>query len=194
MVQRAEHEPTVEDIVVALRETRRGAGRAAPFNVANRRSGGNRGANIVAYQQDWIAGATDAAGLRDCETERLLAENSRLNERVIFLLKIIEREQARLAERTAVETDRDALFREVKAALKAELRPALLVMLRLFENQLDDPNRPVSGDQPSAWIVELIRKLDGDNPHDPGLDPLILPSPHPSLRRRLGRFFHALGF
>ena len=194
MVQRAEHEPTMEEIVVALRETRRGAGRTAPFNVASRRIGGNRSANVVTYPQNWIAGATDAADLRDSETERQLADNTQLNERIIFLLKIVEREQARSAERVAIEMDRDAVFRDVKSALKAELRPALLVLLRLLEKQLADPNHPVGPDAPSAWIVDLIRKLDADNPHDPGQDQLVLPNPRRSLRQRLGRLVHALGF
>jgi hypothetical protein len=194
MVRRAEHEPTMEEIVVALRETRRGADRAAPFNVANRRTGGNRNTNVVTYPQNWIAGATDVQDLRDSETERLLAENTRLNERIVFLLKIIEREQARSAQRAAIEADRDAVFREVRATLKAELRPPLLLVLRLLEKQLADPTRPQSGDLPSAWIVDLIRKLDGDAPHDSGQDQLILPNPRPTLRQRLGRVFHALGF
>src|SRR6202012_433508 len=98
MVQRAQ-EPTMEEIVVALRETHRGAGRTAPFRVVGRRSGNSgKAPNVVNYPQDWIAGATSAADLRDTETDRLLAENTQLNERVVFLLRIIEREQARSAE------------------------------------------------------------------------------------------------
>jgi hypothetical protein len=190
MVQRAEHEPTMEEIVVALRETRRVAGRPAS-NAGSRRAGGNRTGNVVTYPQSWVA---DVADLRDNETERLLTENARLNERIIFLLKVIEHEQTRFAARMAAEADRDAIMREMRAALKAELRPSLLVFLRLLEKQLAEPNRPFDADAPSAWIVELIRRLDGENPHQGAEDPLLLPRPRASLWRRLGRFFHALGF
>jgi len=194
MVQRAEHEPTMEEIVVALRETRRGAGRVAPLHNTSRRIGGNRSGNVITYPQNWVEDATDAAKLRDSDTERLLAENTRLNERIVFLLKVIEQEQKNAAVRRAVETDRDVIFREVKAALKAELRPALMVLLRLLEKQLANPDRPLNDDMPSAWIVDLIRKLDGDNPRDGRQETLILPSSRQSIRQRLSRFFHSLGF
>jgi hypothetical protein len=138
-------EPTMEEIVVALRETRRGAGRVPPFTVV----GGNPandwapgvmrrgGAGTVGAQSG--SGSTDISDLRDGEIERLLTENARLNERVVFLLKVIEREQARnaefAAERVSIETDRDAFGRDVKTALEAQLRPVLLVLLRLLEKQ-----------------------------------------------------------
>ena len=58
----------MEEIVVALRETHRGAGRTAPFRVVGRRSGnGGKAPNVVSYPQDWIAGATSAADLRDTD-------------------------------------------------------------------------------------------------------------------------------
>lgn len=175
----------MDEIVVALRETRRGASRAAPFNVVARRSGGIRsaGAGAVTDSQNGIAGATEAADLCDGETERLLAENARLNERIVFLLKIIERE---------------AVFRDMKAALKAELRPALLVLLRMLEKGMADPGSALAGDArrdtPSPWIVDLIHKLDGNDAGEIAQDPLVLPRQRPPLRQRLGRFFHALGF
>ncbi len=200
MVQYAGREPTMDEIVVALRETRRGASRAAPFNVVGRRTG-NRpaAAGAVNYSQNWIAGATEAADLRDGETERLLAENARLNERIVFLLKIIERDQMRAAEHAAVEAEREAVFRDMKAALKAELRPALLVLLRMLEKGMTDPGRALAGgqtrgDTPSPWIVDLIHKLDGDDADGTAEDPLVLPRQRQPLRQRLGRFFHALGF
>ena len=196
MVQHAGREPTMDEIVVALRETRRGASRAAPFNVVGRRS--NRSAAAVGpvtYSQNWIAGATEAADLRDGETERLLAENARLNERIVFLLKIIERDQIRAAEHAAVEAEREAVFRDLKAALKAELRPVLVVLLRMLEKGMADPNRALSGaDSPSPWIVDLIHKLDGNDADETAEDPLLLPRQRPPLRQRIGRFFHALGF
>ena len=178
----------MEEIVVALRETHRGAARTTPFQVVGRRPG-NGG-----HPQDWIAGATAAADLRDSEIERLLAENAQLNQRVVFLLKIIEREQARSAERAMLEVERATMLRDVKGALIAELRPALLVLLRTLEKQHTDPASVATGDMPSAWIVDLINKLEagqqGDWPHEP----LLLPQPQHTLRQRLGRMFHALGF
>jgi hypothetical protein len=200
MVQYAGREPTMDEIVVALRETRRGASRAAPFSVVGRHTGKRPvAASAVNYPQNWIAGATEAADLRDGETERLLSENARLNERIVFLLKIIERDQMRAAEHAAVEAEREAVFRDMKAALKAELRPALLVLLRMLEKGMSDPGRALAGDQtrgdtPSPWIVDLIHKLDGDDADGTAQDPLVLPRERQPLRQRLGRFFHALGF
>jgi hypothetical protein len=155
MVERAEREPTVEEIVVALRETERGVDRVPPFTVVGGQPRGIRGsvaarghsatatATATADTQNGTSGAADLAALRDGEIERLLAENAHLNERVMFLLKVIEREQAhhaiRAAEPAAIETDRGAIFHDVSAALQAELRPILLVLLRLLEKQRADP-------------------------------------------------------
>ena len=75
-----------------------------------------------------------AAAGRECAPQRA---------RRSFLLKVIEREQARnaelAAEHAALETDRGAIFRDLRAALEAELRPVLLVMLHLIEKQRADP-------------------------------------------------------
>ena len=112
MVERSEREPTLEEIVVALRETRRGAGRGPSFTVVGGSPSGNRassaaqhaGADCAAREhgesdaQNETAGSTDISDLRDGEIERLLTENARLNERVVFLLKVLEGEQARSAE------------------------------------------------------------------------------------------------
>src|ERR1700722_6445881 len=86
MVQRAEREPSMEEIVVALRETRRDGDRMQPFGGATQ-SRGFRAAKGV-------HGSTDLTDLRDTEIERLLEENARLNARVVTLLKVIEQEQA----------------------------------------------------------------------------------------------------
>ena len=85
-------------------------------------------------------GSTDLTDLRDTEIERLLEENARLNARVVALLKVIEREQANHAAETADETspaevDREAICREVRAALEAELGPVLVILLRLLQKQ-----------------------------------------------------------
>src|SRR5579863_8335249 len=191
MVQRAEPEPTMEEIVVALRATQRDAGRAAPAQVFGRRSD-RRTPHVVTYPQNLIAGVTAAADMRDSEIERLLTENARLNERVVFLLKIIDHEQAQSAELAALAIDRDAMVRQVKAALKAELRPALLVLLRMLEKQLADPSRPATEEEPSAWIVDLMRKLESEYPSDAPRELLL--HPRSTLRQRLSRYFHALGF
>jgi hypothetical protein len=148
----AEQEPTMEEIVGALRETRQRAGRVPPFAVVGGQPaegrasgsvlrGGEGGAAVDA--RSGTVGSTDIADLRDNEIERLLAENARLNERVMFLLKVIEREQARnaniAAEHAARETDRSTIFRDLRTALEAEVRPVLLAMLQLLEKQRADP-------------------------------------------------------
>ncbi len=195
MAQHADNEPTMEEIVVALRETHRDAGRSMPSQVLGRRSDSrNKSPNIITYPQNARAGQTAAADLRDSEIDRLLTENARLNERVVFLLKIIEREQAQSAELAALAMEREAMFRHVKTALKAELRPALLVLLRMLEKQAADPNRLATDDTPSAWIVDLIRKLESEHPGEAPADPLLLLQPRPTLRQRCSRFFHELGF
>jgi hypothetical protein len=158
MVERVRLEPTMEEIVVALRETRRGAVWAPPpltvvggqsrGNWASRavlrgdRGGAGRGRGTEDSPQDG-GGSTDIADLRDGEIERLLTENAHLNERVMFLLKLVEREQVASAEfaagHAANETDPGVILRDVRAALEAELRPVLLVLLRLLEKQRADP-------------------------------------------------------
>jgi hypothetical protein len=150
----SEGEPTVDEIVGALRETRRGVGRAPPFTVVGgQRAPGTRSRDgedgvarnhgVAADARNATAYSTDVADLWDGDIERLLAENARLNERVVFLLKVIEREQARnvefAAKHAVLETNRGATFRDLRAALEAELRPVLLVMLRLLEKQRADP-------------------------------------------------------
>jgi hypothetical protein len=144
----AEPEPTMEEIVGALRETRRGAGRAPPFAVVGGQTGSEggaaRGHGAAPEARGGTVGSTEIADLRDGDIERLLAENARLNERVVFLLKVIEREQARSAElvaqRAASETDRGTIFNDLRAALEAEVRPVMLVMLRMLEKQRADPD------------------------------------------------------
>jgi hypothetical protein len=144
-----EPEPTMEEIVGALRETRRVAGRVPPFAVVGGQPGGDggvpRGHGAAADTWSRTVGSTDIADLRDGEIERLLAENARLNERVVFLLKVIEREQARnavvVARHAAIETNRSTTFGDLRAAIEAEVRPIPLAMLRLLEKQRADPDR-----------------------------------------------------
>ena len=77
----------MEEIVVALRETRRGASRMPPLTVVGGPPGVSRTSGVAADTANETAGSTDIAELRDREIERLLAENARLNKRIMFLLK-----------------------------------------------------------------------------------------------------------
>ena len=151
MVEQADREPTVQELVGALRETRRSAGRAPLFTVVGGRSSGDG----VIGTEAWNSAnrPTDIANLRSGEIERLLAENSRLNDRVVFLLDVIEREQAHTAPDAALEPDRSVIVHDVRAAIEAELRPVLQVLLRLLEKQRDraPPSDP-------DWIVDLDRE------------------------------------
>ena len=116
----------MEEIVVALRETRQRAGKHPPLAV-------------VTTPPPEPADDPTAGELRDREIERLLTENARLNERTMFLIKLLERAQARAPE--------PAIGRTVTEALEAELRPVMLVLLRLLEKQRD-----------GNWIVDLDRE------------------------------------
>jgi hypothetical protein len=149
MVERAEREPTMEEIVVALRETRRRAGRTPPPTVVGGQAAGSGGT---------VTDSTDITILRDSEIERLLAENARLNEHVVFLLKVIEREQAhavvRRAEPSDAEADRSAMLDEIRTAVETELRP---VLLRLLERQRADVTE---SDRPDHRDAEGIVDLD----------------------------------
>jgi hypothetical protein len=202
MVQRAEREPSMEEIVVALRETRRSADRIQPLTIAEtpRAGRGVRG----------MVGSTDLVDLRDSEIERLLSENARLNARMISLLKVLEHEQANHAEITAgtapAVTDQTAIYNEVRSALEEELRPALLVLLQLLQKQFldaspDDGNAggkvslATSTGEPSDWIVELMHKLDAKAPapHEKIAARSSMPQ-RPKLRQCLADLLNALGF
>jgi hypothetical protein len=154
MVEPAEREPTMEEIVVALRETRRRAGRTPPPTVV-----GGQTADSIGP----ITDSTDITILRDAEIARLLSENARLNERVVFLLKVIEREQERerAAERppepSDAAPDHSAMLGEIRAAIETELRPVLAVLLRLLERQRADVTE---SDRPDNRDAEGIVDLD----------------------------------
>ncbi len=119
----------MEEIVVALRETRRAAGRGAPFTVV----GGQRDDRQAPRPTIDAQNATDSAELRDNEIQRLLTENARLNERVMYLLKVMEHEQPRSRAEATPGISRDAILHDIRAILEAELRPVLDVLLRLLE-------------------------------------------------------------
>jgi hypothetical protein len=222
MVERTD--PTMEEIVVALRETTRDAGRPPPLTVIPgrgvndwtshpARSNGDQGlarSHAGAANANKDTASTDIADLRDAEIERLLADNARCNERIMYLLKIVEQEQARdaaaMADTGSAGMDRAAILRDVKASIDAELRPVLLVLQRLVEKQQLRPAggsthnatpktpRPGTAVQPSGWITDMSRELDGRgaalewkaSPTSAGVIQL------PNLRQRMARAFEAL--
>jgi hypothetical protein len=134
MVESAKREPSVQDIVVALRETKGHAGTRPPLSVI-----GNQRA-------DAAEAALDIAVLRDREVERLLAENAELNRRMMSLLKLLDREpasQPEIADMTSA----------VREAVAAELRPVMLTVLRLLERRHPETRDAVRHD--GNWIVDL---------------------------------------
>jgi hypothetical protein len=172
MAERTQVEPTMEEIVVALRETTRDADRVLPFAG----TGASRGKRIVRG----INEPADVVELRDSEVDRLLQENARLNVRVVTLLKILEQQQqlhaeavsGEAAETSRVGADRDAILREARTALEAELAPILMVVLRVLERQCAAPgktDRPapratpaaVARQTPSPWLGDVMRHVDG---------------------------------
>ena len=172
MVERARREPTLEEIVVALRQTTRDAEPVHQFAI----TGPSRGKRIVTGSNQSI----DVVDLRDDEVERLLHENARLNARVVSLLKVLEHVQSppaesavdQTAETTQTEADRDGIPRAVRTALEAQLSPILLVLLRLLERQRANPgagNReatrcaesaPATYPGPSSWLVNLMQGVE----------------------------------
>jgi hypothetical protein len=217
MVEPVKLEPTMEEIVVALRETRRGASGRPLYAVVGRPSAsdwtsgpawrGDKGGDIVrAGDTRSGPGSTDINDLREGEIERLLADNARLNERIVFLLKVIERGQASNVEfaavQAALETERFTLLSDVKAALGAELRPVLLVLLRLLEKQRGNPPEvaargagPEAG-RPTApvaaspeWIADVAGNLGDEGearPKKAGAATSAMPQ-QPKLRQRMAR-------
>ncbi|HUB12508.1 MAG TPA: hypothetical protein VMB34_11160 [Acetobacteraceae bacterium] len=150
-----EREATIEEIVAALRAIRPGAENAlshiSPGSGAGvdptsgRRSATNGGA--LAYQSgvadrdgDGATAAVDIARLRDREIDRLLAENAKLNQRVMFLLKVIERTRMQPESAIASAASGQAqseVYHAVRIAVEAEVRPVLLAVLRLLQKQRD---------------------------------------------------------
>jgi hypothetical protein len=160
MLERGEREPTMDEIVVALRETRRAQARAPQLALVSGRP---------TATHDGSPALSDIAELRDSEIRRLLAENAHLNERVVSLLKVIEGDQARIAaaENAAGHTAHEATFREVRAALEVELRPILLVLLRALQKRRAAPGAAIAASvgpdraaDDAGWIVDLDAQPD----------------------------------
>lgn len=176
---------------MALRETRRRVGRVPAFTVVDsRQPGGNWGSvaasgigeDIGARDQSSVVGAqrdgsADIGDLRADEIERLLTENARLNQRIVFLLKVIERDQAREAtrpaEQAATETDRGTIARELRTAIEAELRPFLLVLLRLLEKLRADQASLTDGGTTALWPAAVPAR---DNIRLAGPEATLLPA------------------
>ena len=201
MVERARREPTMEEIVVALRQTTRDADEVQQFAIA----GPTRGRRVVSG----INQSIDVVDLRDDEVERLLHENARLNARVVSLLKVLEHMQSfraesaveQTAETSQTEADRDPIQRAVKLAVEAELSPILLVLLRVLERLRASPDaanrdatRSAPSDSPtqpgpSSWLVNLMQRVEDKarTPNDTG------PAAEPMSRRSKLREFMVQG-
>lgn len=166
------------EIAVALRETRRSAGRVAPLSIVDGQTGGpraaeaTRGGNQVRAADLGFDGinAQGIADLREEEIRRLLAENARLNERILFLLTLVDREQTRNAELAGVQAalamDRGQTTSEVRAAVEAEIRPVMLVLLRLLEKRQPDAARaapaPVNRPAPAPAAMPRVPASSSD--------------------------------
>jgi hypothetical protein len=172
MVEIAEGEPTIEEIVVALRAARQSMGRVPPFSVVDGRKAGDnsvaalrigketgvRDKGAVAAAQG-VDGSTDIGDLQAGEIERLSAENARLNKRIVFLLNIIEREQSQKsddgAEHVTTATGRSMISSDVRTAIEAEFRPLLLVLLRLLEKLRADQANLTEVDSAMLWPAAM---------------------------------------
>ncbi|HZS83016.1 MAG TPA: hypothetical protein VFA50_09090 [Stellaceae bacterium] len=140
-------EPSVQEIVVALRDAAR---RGPSFEGAERNGAANDLAaapvrpsarTAIAPPAEPLAGAGDDIRVaprdsesdpRDAEIQRLIRENARLNERVFALLSsAAERQEKHPAALAAAE--RNLVAREVRDALRAELKPLLLALLHVLE-------------------------------------------------------------
>ena len=162
MVDRAERDPTMEEIVVALRETRRAAGRAMPFAVVN----GSHEADQAPAGAANARNAADVTELRDGEIQRLLDENAQLNQRVVSLLKVLEHQQARDARYTPPDPGHNAISREVTAALKTELRPVLDVLLHVLETLRGTPSKRQAPAPATPHHDAGIIDLDASSTHE----------------------------
>ncbi|MDB5411286.1 MAG: hypothetical protein JWL84_6198 [Rhodospirillales bacterium] len=137
MVNETRRDPTVQEIVVALRETQGRSAtrpRSAPASIGpaagfddNLR---HRGPPV------------DVRTLRETEFQRLLDENHLLNERIVELLNMVERErQAREDDRAHMEKishrlqQQKAMRDDVRNTIEDELRPVLAAVLKLLERK-----------------------------------------------------------
>jgi hypothetical protein len=186
---------TVQDIVVALRDTaRRRAGDMASTGAATgegrsdleRDNARGRPQRVDSLHKAWRGESVADMGvteLRDAEIERLLGENRRLNERVVFLLKVIERDQQVLANERAAAAQlaegQEIVARETRAALEAEWRPILVTLLRMLDRReqgQEQEQPPARGVRRVFGVAKSDTKLGGragrsetdEHGYDPG--------------------------
>jgi len=171
MTEQTEHEPTIEEIVVALRDlTGRNPGeeaafveKAPPAQNANEPASDTSSRQLeripgtIASEERRIATSSmsvaneNAASLRDLEMQRLMDENYRLNQRVIYLLKIIgQQERAAHSSNRAVDgaassstallrsVGHDVIAAEIRRAIDAEMSPLLSTLSRVLERVLPE--------------------------------------------------------
>ena len=173
MTEQTEHEPTIEEIVVALRDlTGRNPGEEAAFveKAPPAPKAKEPGPDASPRQLERIemhgaiasgdhritAGSMsianeNAADLRDLEMQRLMDENYRLNQRVIYLLKIIgQQERAAHSSNGAIDgaassstpmlrsVGHDVIAAEIRRAIDAEMRPLLSTLSRVLEQALPE--------------------------------------------------------
>jgi hypothetical protein len=217
---------TVQDIVVALRATARrrggdtqaaGARQPDPGRSADR----GRVQRVDSLHQAWRGESVADAGiaeLRDGEIDRLLSENRRLNDRVVFLLKVIEHDQQTIANERAAAAiladEQETMARETRASLEAEWRPILVTLIRLLdrrnhEQQSEPGGRGYfdgaktgsrAGGRAGAseidehgyypgWIQDLLRGADRLDQSPTGQTHRMRDEPESSLHEREGSFF-----
>jgi hypothetical protein len=136
MVNETRSDPTVQEIVVALRETQwRGATR-------HRNAPAPVGPTGLDDDLRHRGPPVDVQKLRETEFQRLLDENHLLNERIVELLNMVERERhAREDDRVAIERmthrlqQQKAMRDDVRNAIEDELRPVLAAVLKLLERK-----------------------------------------------------------
>jgi len=148
MPEQAEQEPTLQEIVVALRDV------AAPAKPREPAAAAEPGASLYRLQPSRPAvpplPPADARSAerpppsgdpRDAEIARLVDENHRLNLRLFELLKTIERNrpvEERPAQRVSAPVDREtgsreAIRREAREAIRRELGPLLVALVKVLD-------------------------------------------------------------
>ena len=127
----------MEEIVVALRETRRAAGRSRRSQSLAASATTNR----LRIKPRMRRARPTLPNFATTKFNGCSTDNSRLNERVMYLLKVIEQEQPRDRADTAAEVSHDAILHDIRKALEDELRPVLDVLLRLLEKLHASPVR-----------------------------------------------------
>jgi hypothetical protein len=148
MPEQAEQEPTLQEIVVALRDV------AAPAKPREPAAAAEPGASLYRLQPSRPAvpplPPADARSAerpppsgdpRAAEIARLVDENHRLNLRLFELLKTVERNrpaEERPAQRVSAPVDREtgsreAIRREAREAIRRELGPLLVALVKVLD-------------------------------------------------------------